>query len=75
MAGAVGYIGIGLAVPGLPDWCLGFVSLPALAGIVVSSLPTAPLGFRLAHSLPVDRLKRAFAILLLVAADAWPGAS
>jgi uncharacterized membrane protein YfcA len=35
-------------------------------GIVVTSVLTAPLGVRLAHSLPVDRLKRVFAILLLV---------
>ena len=45
---------------------MGYVYLPALIGIVISSVLTAPLGVRLAHSLPVDRLKRVFAILLLV---------
>jgi hypothetical protein len=30
------------------------------------SVITAPLGARLAHSLPVDRLKKVFAILLFV---------
>jgi uncharacterized membrane protein YfcA len=36
-----------------------------LLGIVVTSVMTAPLGVKLAHSLPVDRLKRVFAFLLL----------
>jgi len=42
------------------------VYLPALAGIVAASVFTAPLGVRLAHSLPVDKLKRIFALLLFV---------
>ncbi len=42
--------------------------LPALAGIVGASVLTAPLGVRLAHSLPVARLKRVFAVLLLLVA-------
>nr|WP_275805961.1 TSUP family transporter [Desulfurivibrio alkaliphilus] len=42
--------------------------LPALVGIVAASVLTAPLGVRLAHSLPVDKLKRIFALLLLIVA-------
>ncbi len=34
----------------------------------MTSVMTAPLGVRLAHSLPVDRLKRVFAFLLLIVA-------
>ncbi len=73
IAGSVGYIVNGLAATGLPEWSLGFVYLPALVGIVVLSVFTAPLGVRLAHSLPVPRLKKAFAVLLLVVAArmAW----
>jgi uncharacterized membrane protein YfcA len=73
VAGTVGYVVNGLAAPGLPDWSAGFVYLPALAGIVAASVLTAPLGVRLAHALPVDKLKRAFAILLLLVATrmAW----
>jgi uncharacterized protein len=37
-----------------------------LAGIVGCSILTAPLGARLAHSLPVAKLKRVFAVLLFV---------
>ena len=66
IAGTVGYVFNGLSSPILPDYSLGYVYLPALLGIVVSSVLTAPLGVRLAHSLPVDQLKRVFAILLLV---------
>jgi uncharacterized membrane protein YfcA len=66
LAGSAGYVINGLGAPALPTHTLGYVSLPALAGIVVASVSTAPLGASLAHSLPVPRLKRAFALLLLV---------
>jgi len=66
LAGAAGYIVNGLGSPDLPPHALGYVSLPALAGIVFASIATAPLGARWAHRLPVPRLKRAFALLLLV---------
>lgn len=66
IAGTIGYIVNGFGVSGLPPYSCGYVYLPALLGIVVASVLTAPLGVRLAHSLPVDRLKRVFAILLLV---------
>ncbi|MEM5787774.1 MAG: sulfite exporter TauE/SafE family protein [Syntrophobacteraceae bacterium] len=65
IAGTVGYVFNGLHVAGLPDYSLGFAYLPALAGIVAGSVVTAPLGVRLAHSLPVGGLKRAFAVLLI----------
>jgi uncharacterized membrane protein YfcA len=66
VAGTVGYIVNGFQVPGLPAYSLGYVYLPALAGIVAASVFTAPLGVRLAHSLPVDKLKRVFALLLFL---------
>jgi uncharacterized membrane protein YfcA len=52
-------------VPNLPPWSLGYIYLPALLGIAGCSVLTAPLGARLAHSLPVGKLKRVFAVLLL----------
>ena len=66
LAGAAGYVVNGLGAADLPPHTVGFVHLHALAGIVVASVATAPLGARLAHGLPVARLKRAFAALLLV---------
>lgn len=64
IAGTLGYILNGWHTAGLPSYSLGFAYLPALAGIVLASVMTAPLGVRLAHSLPVARLKRVFAVLL-----------
>jgi uncharacterized membrane protein YfcA len=65
VAGAVGYVANGLAVHAtLPPHSLGFVYLPALAAIVAASMMTAPLGAKLAHRLPVKKLKKIFAFLL-----------
>lgn len=68
IAGAAGYVLGGWDVSGLPAGSLGFVYLPALAGIVVGSVLTAPLGARTAHRLPVRPLKRIFALLLVTLA-------
>ena len=65
VAGAAGYVLNGIAVPTLPVGSLGFVYLPALAGISLASVLTAPLGVRLAHRLPVLHLKRLFAFFLV----------
>jgi uncharacterized membrane protein YfcA len=67
-AGALGYVAGGWRAGGLPAGSLGFVYLPALAGIVLGSVLTAPLGARTAHRLPVRPLKRVFALLLFTLA-------
>lgn len=64
-AGALGYVLNGLMAQGLPQYCWGYVFLPALAGLVLASVMTAPLGAKLAHRLPVAKLKKIFAVLLL----------
>lgn len=66
IAGTVGYMLTGLNVAGLPSYSFGYIYFPALFGIVCASILTAPLGVRLAHWLPVAKLKRIFAVLLLV---------
>jgi len=66
--GTMGYLYQGRGAEGLPPLALGFVYLPALAGIVCASVLTAPLGAKLAHGLPVARLKRVFAVLLFIMA-------
>jgi uncharacterized membrane protein YfcA len=68
VAGAVGYIVNNPHGTGLPPFSLGFVYLPALIGIVCASVFTAPLGVKLAHALPVDKLKRIFAVFLYLVA-------
>ena len=67
LAGAVGYMVNGLSVQ-LPQYSLGFVYLPALVGVSATSVVTAPFGAKLAHSLPIDKLKKIFAVLLIVMA-------
>jgi uncharacterized membrane protein YfcA len=68
LAGAAGYVVGGWRAGPLPEYSLGFVYLPALAGIVLGSVLTAPFGARTAHRLPVRPLKRIFALLLYVLA-------
>jgi uncharacterized membrane protein YfcA len=42
--------------------------LPAFAGVVVATVFMAPVGAKLAHSLPVKQLKRAFGVMLALLA-------
>jgi uncharacterized membrane protein YfcA len=67
-AGTVGYIIAGLRQEGLPPYTIGYIYLPALAAIVAASMLCAPLGVRVAHRLPVAKLRRIFAGLLLAIA-------
>lgn len=66
IAGTFGYLFNGWNAEYLPPHSVGYIYLPALVGLVVTSVFTAPFGVRLAHSLPVDRLKKVFAFLLYV---------
>jgi uncharacterized protein len=48
----------------LPEGTTGYVYWPVVVMISIASVCTAPLGARLTHTLPVDILKRVFAIVL-----------
>jgi uncharacterized protein len=65
LANAVGYVWSGQQVADLPDGALGYIYLPALVIIALASVLMAPMGVRAAHALPVPKLKRVFASLLL----------
>ena len=67
-AGTVGYIIAGSRQEGLPPYTLGYIYLPALVAIVIASMLMAPIGVRVSHGLPVLRLRRVFAGLLLAIA-------
>jgi uncharacterized protein len=75
LANALGYALGGQGVVGLPEWSLGFIWLPALAVVASCSVLTAPLGAKMAHSMPVAQLKRVFAglLYLLAAYMLWKG--
>jgi uncharacterized protein len=68
IAGAVGYVATGLDKDHLPALSLGYLYLPALAGVVVGTLVTVAFGAKLAHSMPVILLKRIFAVILFLLA-------
>lgn len=49
----------------MPEWSAGYIYLPALVGIVLTSAFFAKVGAKLAHRLPALILKRIFAVFLL----------
>ena len=66
VAGALGFIVTGLNAAHLPAWSLGYVYGPALVGVAAASMVSAPLGAKLAHTLPTETLKKVFAVFLTV---------
>jgi len=52
----------------LPTYSLGYVYLPALLWLVIGTMVTAPLGAKATHNMPVNRLKRIFALVLFALA-------
>ncbi len=68
-AGAsLGYAIGGWNLAGLPAPHAGFAYLPAIFWTGLASVFTAPLGARLAHRLNVEKLRKLFALLLVVLA-------
>ncbi|MCP3870173.1 MAG: sulfite exporter TauE/SafE family protein [Gammaproteobacteria bacterium] len=65
VAGTIGFVFTGLGEPALPPGSTGYVYWPAFFGISLASYLLAPLGAKIAHSLPLASLKRVFAVLLL----------
>ena len=63
LAGSAGDMVQGWHAAGLPEASLGYVYLPALGLVVVMSMLAAPFGARLAHRLPVKRLRMVFALM------------
>ena len=65
IAATTGFMLAGWGKADLPAYAVGYVYLPALAGIVVTSTLLAPVGARVAHALPVAKLRYAFATMLV----------
>jgi uncharacterized protein len=66
VAGAFSYMVNGFSTKTGVPYAVGYLHLPALAGVALASVATAPLGARFAGRLEPARLKRAFAYLLLL---------
>ncbi|MBL8537406.1 MAG: sulfite exporter TauE/SafE family protein [Hyphomonadaceae bacterium] len=62
------YALVGWGRAGLPPLSLGFVSAPGFLVFAALTAVTAPIGARLAHRLPQQTLKRAFAAFLAIVA-------
>jgi len=69
LANALGYVVSGWDAPHNVDWSFGYIWLPGLVVIGLCTMVTAPMGAHLAHSLPVHKLKRGFALLLYLLAS------
>ena len=61
--GSVGYVISGWGHAQLPEWSFGYIYLPALLGIILTSSILARYGVKLATKLPVALLKKFFAKL------------
>ncbi len=68
LAGALGFLLTGWEQVDLPPGSTGFIYWPGVLGILLSSLPSASLGARLAHQLPLHWLQRLFALVLFMVA-------
>lgn len=66
VAGTIGYVINGWSAKLAGDHKLGFVYLPAVLLISITSFITAPFGAASAHKLPVAILKKVFALLLII---------
>lgn len=66
--GVLGFVSLGLHQYALKDGFIGYVYLPALFGIVVTSALFAQIGAKAAQFLPIKIIKRIFAGLLVIVA-------
>lgn len=66
VAGALTNIATGWQQPQLPELSVGFIYLPALIGIVATSVFFAQFGAELAHRLDAHVLKKIFAVVLII---------
>ena len=66
VAGAIGFVYAGWDAGLRPEWSIGFIYLPALVGVGVTSVVFAQVGAKYAHKLPAATLKKLFSILLMV---------
>ena len=74
-ANTVGYVVSGSTMSGLPPYSLGYVWLPGLVVVACCSVLTAPMGAKMAHRMPIAKLKRVFATVLygLASYMLWKG--
>ena len=68
----LGFIIIGWGVEGLPPYSLGYISVPAWAFIIPTSILSIPFGVTVSHLAPVPVLRKIFAgFMIIVACKMW----
>lgn len=65
IASAAGYVIGAYGLPDLPQYSFGYIYLPALLCISLTSMMAAPIGVKMAHQLNTTQLRRIFAVLLI----------
>lgn len=73
LSGAITLALTGADIPDLPPYSLGYIYLPAFVGISATAIAFAPLGAKLAHSLPLGVLKKCVALFLVAAGAKMTG--
>ena len=64
--GTLGFLISGAGVEGRPLFSVGYINLVGFAFIAAATVVAAPWGVRLAHALPTEVLKKAFAFFLVL---------
>ena len=68
LSGMLSFMKSGWNIQGMPAYSLGYVYLPAILGITLTSFFTSKIGATLTTKLPVATLKKAFAGMLIIIA-------
>lgn len=68
LVGALANAAVGWGNENLPTESVGYIYWPALFGMVLTSVPCARLGAKLAHRLSAEKLKKLFAVMLVLVA-------
>lgn len=66
LAGGLAMVIAGWNAPGLPTGATGYIYWPAALAIMLTSVAFAPLGAQIAHTIPVNTLKKVFALVLVI---------
>ena len=66
LVGTAGLVAVSWGQETLPTGSTGYVYWPAVVAIAATSVLSAPLGARLAHTLPVPLLQRLFAVVVAI---------
>ena len=60
VVGSMGFLIIGWSIPSLPPYNIGYINVAMFLCVISTSMLTAPLGVKIAHKLPVKKLRYCF---------------